>query len=421
MAQEDVAQPPQREGRPIRLRQVRPTYPENPIVIPLEREKAAKNALIKVHELWEQEKHLDSLLEWFDLPKDIREDAINGVILQEAQADPSRPLRNAQDDTEGKPENLVLKHYAVLTTDAVGKIVRPVESEPITDKDVTKDLNRNPAISDDFITKLRSLGLGRFLLRHDSDDFETPNDDIRKNFSIEEVRQLLVKLVPHLNEKARLHILSTWGPIDIIKHADLLTDPRLADDLERPLLKGTGSWINYLGGYIARDMLPSVKFFEEAFRRLDPKDSGPNVVFSIPTYEGDVKVPESAFYFTMLRTIIYLKGIRERHPSFLEGEEEKITSYLLSDAFMDHVTPYMQTESAYRDDLVHGIKGKASYITEIEATGEEAKALKRKRLGEVIKTAVDYAEQKGDERTAQKLKEREISGIRFADLINSQA
>ena len=82
---------------------------------------------------------------------------------------------------------------------------------------------------------------------------------------------------------------------------------------------------------------------------------------------------------------------------------------------MEHVLPYLETENAYEDDFIHGIGRSVFYNEKVLSTGEEAKALKRKRLGEVINTAIEYARQKGDEQTVQKLTEREVGGVKFSD------
>jgi len=120
----------------------------------------------------------------------------------------------------------------------------------------------------------------------------------------------------------------------------------------------------------------------------------------------------------MLRKITLLKSFRKSHPEFGKGLEEKTISYLLNDAFMEHTLPYLETENAYGDDFIYSLPGSIGHNAKVEATGEEAKALKRQRLGEVISTAIEYARQKGDEQTVQKLTEREVDGVKFADLIS---
>lgn len=417
----DVPQPTQSEipihsrgDRPRRPRRELPKFPDSPIVIPPERAEAARESLSIVHELWEQGRHLDSLLEWFDLPKDKREDAINGVILQELQRS-DRSLMSAQQETEGKPANLILQHYALFSRDTVGKIIKPENREPITNEDANY-LVRNPVSGDEFRIKLGVLGL-RDPSFYDADDFKSARDDMQSNFSLEEGRRLLVTLVPQLSDDVKRSFLPSYGVVHIIKYADLLTDPRLADALEKSLLK-EHPWSLYIENYISQYMFPSAEFFEGAFRRLDPKDSDPNANFHISIKsDNDTEVPASVFYFTMLRKLTLLKILRERHPEFGKGWEEKITSYLLSDAFMDHALPYLETENAYGDDFIYSLPGAIGHNAKVEATGDEARALKRKRLGEVISTAIEYARQKGDEQTVRKLTEKEVGGVKFADLI----
>jgi hypothetical protein len=79
-----------------------------------------------------------------------------------------------------------------------------------------------------------------------------------------------------------------------------------------------------------------------------------------------------------------------------------------------HTLRYLEIENAYEDDFVSQYGSNSKVV----ATGEEAKALKRQKLGEVINTAIEYARQRGDEQTVQKLTEREVGGVKFADLIS---
>jgi hypothetical protein len=422
----DVPQPEQpeipvhgREDRPRRARRTLPAYPDSPIVIPSERKEAARELLSVVNELWEQGRHYDALLKWFELPLDKRDDVINTTLLQEAEP-AGRSLRSAQYDTEGKPEHLILKHYALLATSAVGKIIRPNENDPITFDD-TVQISSNPGVPDreqSFRFRLRSLGLGLSSYYHDMGDFTEPKEDIKRNFSLEEAREFLLKLIPHVkDEDVKYQLLSSWGVVSSIKHADLLADPRLADALEKSLV-GEIVWSERLENFLGQGVFPSAEFFDEAFKRLKPEDSDPNANFHISLKDfRDTEVPASVFYFTMLRRLVLLDSRREIYPGFGIGGEEKVTSYLLSDTFMKHAIQYLETKDAFQDYFVEVNSMATRYNAKVEATGDEAKALKRKRLGEVINAAIEYARQKGDEQTVKRLAEREVGGVQFADLI----
>lgn len=192
----------------------------------------------------------------------------------------------------------------------------------------------------------------------------------------------------------------------------------MADDLEKPIL-GEAYWGEHLENFLAQGVFPSPEFFEEAFMRLKPEDSDPYANLKISLKDvRDTGVPASVFYFTMLRRITTLEEMRERHPEFGTGREEKIISYLLNDAFMEHALPYLGTEEAFEDNFVGEDSKIIFHNARIEATGKEAKQLKRQRLGEIIKAAVDYAHQKGNEEMVQRLTEREVSGVKFADFIS---
>lgn len=399
--------------RPRRPRRELPKFPESPITIPPERVEAAKNLLGRVHEMWEQGRHYDSLVAWFETPTDQRDDVVNSVLLQEAEPS-ERSLRSAQYDTEGKPEHLILKHYALFATPAVGKIIKPNENDPITDDNVD-ELRKNPGNNEDFRIKIRSLGLGHEPYYHDMDDFIQPNHDITNNFSLEEARELLANLIPHISGKVKDRLLSSWGIVGGIKHADLLTDPRLADALEKSLI-GEVYWVTHLENFLTQGVFPSAEFFEEAFKRLKPEDSDPNAIFQISLRDiGDTKIPSSIFYFTMLRRITLLKSFRENHPEFGKGREEKIISYLLNDAFMEHALPYLETEDAFEDYFVEENSRLMRHNAKIEATGEEAKEIKRKRFGEILQAAEAYLKEKEDIETIRKLRERGVAGVKFSD------
>lgn len=401
-------------GRPRRPRRELPKFPESPIVIPPERVESAKDLLKQVHELWEQGQHYNSLSVWFDLPKDKREDVINNTLLQEAEP-ANRSLRSAQYDTEGKPENLILKHYALFSTDAVGKLIHPSKDDPITDSNVLELFN-NPGRGDmEFSIKLRSMGLHSQPYYHDEDDFTEPRIEITRNFSLEEARELLVKLIPHISGDIKDKLLSAWGIVSSTKHADLLADPRLADALEKPIL-GEVEWVTHLENYLEQAVFPSTEFFEEAFERLKPEDSNPNANFQISLNDiRDTEVPASIFYFTMLRRITLLDERRKHNPEFGKGREEKIISYLLNDAFMEHALPYLETDTALEDNFVEEGRRLIVHNAEVEATGDEAKEIKKKRFGEVLGASEAYLTEKGDTETIQKLREREVEGIKFSD------
>lgn len=393
-------------------------FPTSPITIPTDREQIAHETLRQVFDMWEQGRHYESLVSWFSFPLERREDVVNIVLLQEAQG---RSLHSAQADTRGQPANLVLEHYTLLTTDAVGKLVMPSGQEPITDQDV-KDLNNNPTGgSMVFDRKLRSIGLRKNqYTQYDMDDFIEPGNDIRSVFDLEEARKFLLKLIPYIHDEyVKKGLLSSWGIVNGIKHADLLTDPRLTDDLETAIL-GEAPWHGRLANYLNQGVFPSPEFFEEAFKRLNTEDSDPNATFLVIRGIGNeqpVSVPAGVFYFTMLRRITTLAEYRKRHPEFGQGREDRIISYLLNDTFMKHALPYLETEEVYGDDFVtEGI----SYLSYegVITRGEEAKVLKKERLGEVIKAAVEYAKEKGDQKTVQKLVSREVNGIKFSDYLS---
>jgi len=423
--QKDLSQPLQPEGtvditqggrveRPRRRFGTVVNYPDSPITIPPDRREAAREALTVTNELWEQGRHYDSLTTWFGYPVQLRDDVIDSTLLQESKPT-GRSLRSAQDDTKGKPEHLILKHYALFATPAVAKIILPTEDNPIEEADV-RALMANPSDDGVFYGKLRSLGLKQGYSPFDYADFKEPNSEMLTTFTLEEAREFLVKLIPHINDgDVRRQLLSTWGVVNGVKWADLLTDPRLADDLERPML-GEISWSSHIEQFLSQEVYPSAAFFEEAFKRLKPEDSDPQATYE-PTREGSIRLPLSALYFNLLRRIIPLESIREKHPEFGRGREEAVISYLLSDTFMSHVAPYLDIDEAYGDDLIQGISGTMFRNTEIKAIGGEARTLKRKMLGEVIQTAIGYAQQTGDAEAAEKLSARKLGEISFADLL----
>lgn len=79
---------------------------------------------------------------------------------------------------------------------------------------------------------------------------------------------------------------------------------------------------------------------------------------------------------------------------------------------MDHALPYLELDETYSDGLVLESKRMIMYHTDIEATGTDGKQLKKKRLGEVVKTAIEYATEKNDKETVSKLSQK------YADFIS---
>jgi len=403
-------------GSPRRPRRELPKFPETPIQIPPERTKKAKELLKSISDLWGQGEHYKSLVKWFDLPQESRDDIINTTLLQEANPR-DRSLRSAQYDTEGKPENLILRHYALLSTPEVGKIIHPNEDNPITSNDVLRIFSNPGAASGEhsFRFKIMSLGLRQNPYFHDMDDFTKPNEDIKRNFSIEEAGEFLLELIPHVKDDIKDQLLSSWGVISSIKHADLLTDPRLADDLEKSLI-GEISWASRVENYLSQGVFPSPEFFEEAFKRLKPEYVDPNANLQISLKEAnDTSVPASVFYFTMLRRITTLEKARGMDLEFTKDREDRIVSYLLNDAFITRALPYLDTEDVYQDNFISEGYGQIMYNAKIEATGQEAKDIKSKRFGEILGAAETYLKQKGGTDTLQKLKDREIAGVKFSD------
>lgn len=104
-----------------RFRRPLPTFPDSPIVIPTERVELAGGLLKDVYGLWQQERHYDSLVKWFGEADDLRNDAVNHVLLQEIKPD-SPSLSSMQHETRDEPAGLILGHYPLLTTEAVKKL-----------------------------------------------------------------------------------------------------------------------------------------------------------------------------------------------------------------------------------------------------------------------------------------------------------
>ncbi len=406
-----------RGGRPRRPQREVPNYPQSPITISQERQEPARDLLGRVYEMWESGRHYDSLRTWYDAPFELRDDAVNSVLLQEAKSEEDS-LRDVQYRNRGKPESLILQHYALLTTPAVGKVVNPEGNLIITGSD-GDELASNPGGGDDqkFRTRLHTLELNYQYYYHDEGDFIEPKKDIVRNFSMEEARDFFLKLIPEMDERSKFKLLSAWGIVDPTRYAELLTDPRLADDLERPLIE-EGNWGDeHLANFLVQGIYPSVEFFEEAFKRLRTEDSNSSSEFEISVKGNlDVTVPSSVFYFSILRRMV------QPRKSGMSTEERKnrIVEYLLNDAYMEHALPYIETDEVYGNELYGDVfveEGRISlaYQVDIEARGDEAKEIKRKRFGEVLRSAEEYLKEKGEIETIQKLKDREVTGINFAD------
>lgn len=397
-----------------------PPAPESPIVIPAETREVANGLLAEINDAWNDGRRYEALYDWFHIAPEMRTTIVDATLLQEAK--PKESLKSAQDRTKGTPSNFVLSHYALLTSEAAGKIIDPQEEYMVTDDDAHK-LRQNPAERDrEFSMRIRGLGLANQPSEtpyyHDYADFQEPNMDIMRSFSLEDERQLLVNLLPHIDAEDSNQLLSSVGIVNIIQHADLLLDPRLADRLEKALV-GKMPWELYLANYLSQGFFPSAEFFEEAFKRLPPELSDPNAVFSVDANGGRDKtdIPASVFYFSMLQKITGVKGLR-KHGSE-QGREVKITEYLLNDAFMQHALPYLSIDQAYREEFIHELS--TIFYGEVVAAGDEAKQIKSQRFSEILKEAIGFLEEKGDTDTIKKLKDREVAGIKFSDYLGDSA
>lgn len=329
----------------------------------------AKETLTQIYNLWENGKHLESLKSWFGLPLEQRDEIINNV-MQENVNEENYSLQGTKNATEGTPSYLVFKHYALLASPEVEKLILPDDTNPLTKIDLSRISNSNSERID-FQQRINKLGLydeyGTY-----NDDFIDPDNDLVKNLSLEEAREFLVNLIPHLNEEAKTELIYYGKIISHIKWADLLTDPRLTTDLEMPILQQY-PWFDSLTNYIVKEVYPSAKFFEIAFEKLETKTSK-NEDYSL-------------YYYLLLRNV---------------KDPDTRTLYLLNNDFMECVNLYLKKEEVHPDNYFY-LVGEYYFEREIEAKGEEAKKIKQSRLNEVIKTAIDYANQNGNEETATKL------------------
>lgn len=401
------------ENQPNRPRRAIQTFPDSPITIPTARAEAARNLLTSVYELWEEGQHYRSLQAWFATSLEERDDVINSVLLQEAEP-ANQSLRDIQYHVKGRPESLVLDHYALLTSAAVGKIINP-SGTTVTLGDAY-ELSFNPGEqrgNNCFAARLRSIGLGGYThYYHDADDFTEPRNDITRNFDLEEEREFLLNLIPHIGTTDDLveeQLLR--GVVHAIRHADLLTDRRLADHVEKVVLLDH-FWLAHLENFLAQGVFPSAAFFEEAFRRLKPEESAVNAVFRASIRdEEDTPIPASVYYFSILRKITSPEN----------NQQQTIVSYLLSDAFMEHALPYLETGNVYPDDFIAEGDKLIFYHARVEATGDEGRRIKRERFGEILVLAEKYLTETRNAETIKELKNKEVAGVRFVDYWPTEA
>lgn len=328
----------------------------------------AKDTLTQIYDLWESGKHLESLKSWFGLPLEQRNEIIDNVLRENVNEE-NYSLRNTQYATEGTPSYLVLKHYALLTSPEAEKLILPNNSNPLTKTDLSR-ISNSHSEEIDFQQRIKKM---RLYDGYDTGgDLTQPDNDLVDNLSLEEAREFLVNLIPHLNDEAKTKLITRGQIISHIKWAELLTDPRLTTDLEEPILKNF-PWFDSLINHIVQEVYPSAKFFEIAFEKLEPK---------ITKNEDN-----GLYYYLLLRNV---------------KDPDTKTLYLLNNDFMECVNLYLKKEEVHPDNYFYLIGGYYER-RDIEARGEEAKKIKQSRLNEVIQTAIDYANQNGDKETATKL------------------
>ncbi len=291
----------------------------------------------------------------------------------------------------------------------------------------------------------------------DTEDFSRPEEIIRDRLTEEEATTFLKKLEPYVtsyvkssdethDEKEINWIIgSKLGQfLHPIKHVNLINDPELGKYLEDVVIPEHGESFekDYLANFIRQQSFPSTKYFEKIFASKEYATE--NFRFTIPEdpvwKNSGGELPASAVYFTLLRQLPVL----EKHadtlglsPQEARLMKDRLTSYLFSQPFMKHVIPYFEVDEEYVDDLYRvGVSQldrikqdneeyirRSNFVRDlsIERTGDEARADKAKRFGEVIQAADRFLRETGDTPRAEELREREVAGVKFADFLPAAA
>lgn len=368
--------------------------------------------------LAEQGQFYNALFTWFGLPEEQRVEVLRNTLTLASQR--QSELSWAKEDPDCTPvEKFVLTYFSTLSSPVTQKIIVPTGNIQITERDVAEieDSSGERAYRrfDEFVNE-NGISLGA---DSDTSDFPSPSWTFHR-FSTEEMKNLLLHLSPHITPESPLFTYSAI--VHPFKHIDLLTDSRLSPYVEEILLpEFVRSQLEppILANLLSQNVFPSPECFEEIFRRI-PDQCDPDITYTVlDSAGGEQQLPASAYYFTLLRRINQTDNQNvAKNPKEAKEIKQRIVSYLLNDEFIKRVLPYLKTDQVYGDELVPPGLGYLSYMTDAEATGNAAREIKRKRFSEILKTAISFLEGKGDTETIQKLTEREVGGIKFADFLS---
>lgn len=374
------------------------------------------NPVEQVHALAKEGNMYSSLLTWFGLPEEQRSEVLTKALKVGSQIQPALSWVVNRRETPDL-ENFILKNFSILSSKAAQKLLMPTDGIEVTAQDMMEISDEEGRSAWNRFNKLVNEAGIKF--QAGIDDFSSPSRTFT-HFSLEEEREFLLKLAAHMPSDADLFIAYGLDLLRPIEHCDLLADPRLVDYVRETIFL-TPHLEPLLANFLSRGVFPSPEFFEEVFK-LKPEETKPDTEFTIATDKGNLDLPASLYYFSMLLRIT--KVPKDLKPEKLEERKQKIVGYLLNDQFMQRALPYLDTDNFYEKETGHGNEFipeglmDIRYQADIKATGEEAKKIKRDKFGKILKTGITYLEEKGDTRIAQKLREKEVAGIKYFDFLS---
>lgn len=269
-------------------------------------------------------------------------------------------------------------------------------------------------------------------------DISTAREILQTKITDDEMVLLLKTLMPRLQHEGfgDEEVWTTLNFLHPTKHMAIVLDPEVGryfrGDWSLINQRGDKGYREFLDSSIYQHYFPPIEFWEKEFEER-PEDTRADRVFKIGKDNflekdpgGDV--PAHVFYFTILRQLVRLDEyidprIRTAHhiPNNreLNRMKERLIGYLFSDPFMQHALPYLGTETEFPDDIIEmDIGSELCHVTVPIRSGEEAKEDKRKRFGEVLQAADAFLRTNGDSSAAERLKEREVMGIKFSDYLS---
>jgi hypothetical protein len=377
--------------------------------------------------LFEQHEYLKGLSEWFGLPQEIRDAAVDQAIRAGLEApEESLPhlLELDEDEDALNPQDQwVLRNFAVLTSPTTQALLDPENHNPVVFKNRYNDFSDYTATyAQEHFTDLvneKRLAAIEQLCEHqgmtkveasrqtphlyaeagEAADFLAPNEFIRRNFSVEEMRNFIIQILdktPPSRDLASLLNSYDHGVIGVA-HQELILDDVLMSRLPENSFRETVETLS-LGDLLSASLrtqspLPSATLVEKLMQIKSAQSDDMTFEFQGLDYQW-VDMPLGALLMGLVRRSAYNMP-NERYIEPYEQVLSKTADYLSSNMFMERLLLYIDSDAKFNDVLWRG-QGSPRFDNLRDFEGRQPQEVKRQWLQEVTDIVVTYLREIGD-------------------------